>query len=269
MSSEHKLGLIAPPAGFVSAFPAAADKIPLLTWDQIEECAKSGTMDGHKKYGEQFVKRQQHNNCAGASAATMVMKTIYDRSGEFVNLSETYTYSRINGGHDSGSQLSEACDSIQNDGCCLHGTCGPDDIFRGRYDAKKADAEAARFRVAECYAIRTNVAEDTMWRAFWSALCLGFKVGVAIQAGGRFDQLDSHGICGVDGGQGNHAVHSDGIAWAGGQLVATSGNTWGTWGMRGRMNLIQKHFENTIGVHEHYAVRTAIDDPNNPMPSLR
>lgn len=268
MTDERKLGLIAPPAGFLSSFPSAAENIPALSWAEIEAVAKSGKMDGNKKYDERFVMYQRHNNCASASADTIVAKTIFDRSGEFVKLSDTYTYSWINGGHDQGSMLADACDSIQEHGVCLAESCGPDAIYRRLYDTKKADAEAARFKVRECYAIRTDVADDLMWRTFWTALCLGFKVGVAVQVGGRFDHLDSDGVCGVDGGQGNHAVHSDGIKWAG-RLLATSGNTWGTtWGMHGRMNLRQEHFEQTIGVHEHYAVRTAIDDPLHPMPKL-
>ncbi len=270
MSDDRKLGLIAPPEGFVSAFPLAADRIPVLSWEQIKDAAKSGEMDGSKKYGEQFVMHQQHNNCAGASATTTVMKTIFDRSGVFRKLSETYTYSLINGGRDSGSMLADACESIQRNGCCLVETCGPNAIFRNMYDTSRADKEAARFRVQECYSVRFTGDEDLMWRTFWSGLALGFKAGVAIQAGSRFDRVDSYGVAGLDNGGGNHAVHADGLAWINGELVATSGNTWGvSWGMRGRMNLRQAHFEQTIRVHEHYLIRTAIDDPNEPMPRLK
>lgn len=267
--TERKLGLIAPPAGFVSAFPSAAEKIPALSWDEIKDVAKSGVMDGHKKYDEQFVMAQRHNNCAGASASTMVAKTIFDRSGTFVKLSDSFVYSLINQGRDNGSKLADACDVIQQNGVCLAETCGPDAIFRKQYNTAKADAEAARFKVLECYAIRTDVDEDVMWRTFWTALCLGFKVGVAVQAGNSFDDVDGDGVCGVDRGGGNHAIHSDGIKLIGGKLIATSGNTWGLgFAMRGRMNLTQKHFEQTIGVHEHYAIRSAIDDPTETMPKI-
>lgn len=267
MTAERKLGLIKPPAGFVSAFSPASDVVPVLDWPTINLVAKNGKMDGHKRYGPEFVPYQRHNNCASAAADTIVMKTIYDRSGVFVKLSDTYTYSWINGGRDQGSMLADACESIQEHGVCLAESCGPDAIYRRQYDTAKADAEAARFKAAECYAIRRQSDIDEMWRQFWSALCVGFKIGVAVEVGARFENLDSNGICGVDRGQGNHAVHADGIAWAGGQLVATCGNSWGTtFGMQGRMNLIQQHFAETIGVHEHYAVRTAIDDPHAPFP---
>lgn len=268
MTEERLLGLIEPPAGFVSSFPSASTYLPLLDWDEIHAIAKSGTMDGHKKYDARFICRQRHNNCAGASARTMVMKTIYDTRGECVNLSDTFTYSLINGGRDQGSMLADACSSIQNRGVCLAESCGPDAIYRSQYQSAKADLEAKRFRVAECYAIRDTGDEQT-WLMLWSALALGWKVGVAVQAGGKFDDLDSNGICGVDRGRGNHAVHSDGLIEIGGKLIATSANTWGTsFGMSGRMNLRQEHFAETIGVHEHYVIRTALDDPKTTIPVL-
>lgn len=270
MSEELcKRGLIAPPDGFVSSFPAFASSVPLLEWDQIRAIAKSGTMDGRKKYDQRFVEAQRHNNCAGASAAVLVAKTIFDTRGEFVRLSNTFTYSLINGGRDQGSMLADACVSIQRDGVCTPQVCGPDDIYPAQYDKKKAHEEAKRFRVAECYAIRAGGDRDLMWRSFWSALALGWKVGVAVQAERNFDRLDKNGISGVDDGRGQHAVHADGIIEIGGDLIATAGNTWPlSWGINGRMNLRQQHFEQTIGTHEFFAARTAVDDPQKAIPVL-
>lgn len=264
---DHKLGLILPPPGFVSAFPSAADVVPLLSWDEITAVAKGGLMDGRKKYDERFVMYQRHNNCASAAADTILAKTIFDRTGQFVKLSDTYTYSWINGGHDNGSMLADAADSIQEHGVCLAEHCGPDAIYRRQYDTATADKEAGRFKAREVYAIRSTGSDDEDWRRFWSALCVGFKVAVAVQVGNHFDSSDSAGICGVDNGGGNHAVHSDGIAFESGKLVATSGNTWSTsWHQRGRMLLTQKHFEQCFSQHEFYAVRTSIDDPNQSIP---
>lgn len=270
MSDEIcKRGLIAPPVGFVSSFRPLSANIPLLEWDQIRAIAKSGTMDGRKKYDQRFVTVQRHNNCAGASAAVLVMKTIYDTRGEFVQLSNTFTYSLINGGRDQGSMLADACQSIQDVGVCTPQIVGPDDIYPAQYDKRKAHEEAKRFCVAECYAIRGGGDRDLLWRTFWSALALGWKIGVAVEAGGRFDRLDSNGICGVDNGGGNHAVHADGLVEIGGDLIATGGNTWPlSWGINGRMNMRQEHFEQTVGVHEFYAVRTAVDDPLKAIPVL-
>jgi len=161
--------------------------------------------------------------------------------------------------------LADAMLAIERKGVCLRDTCGPDDIYRERYDTAKADREAQRFKVLECYAIRErDLAGEELQRAFWTALCLGFKVGVAVQVGSRFDSLSSEGIAGVDRGSGNHAVHSFGITYAAGKLAAVSENTWGkNWGHSGRMLLTWDHFVQTIGVHSFYAARTAAEDPMN------
>ena len=205
-------GLLPPPPGFVSDCPplvGAGSPVRLLTWDTIRRVAASGKLDGVARYGRLFHDVQRHNNCAGNSASCILAKAIYDQRGDKVVLSGTYTYSLINGGHDSGAMLADAMRSIERDGVPLAKTVGSDAIFPHLYDRHKAAAEAQRFKARECYAIRPRdfTDADELQRAVWTALALGFKVGVAIQAGSRFDQLDRYGICGVDSGAGNHAVH--------------------------------------------------------------
>lgn len=272
MMTANLKGLLPPPPGFVSDCPplvGAGSPVRLLTWDTIRRVAASGKLDGVARYGRLFHDVQRHNNCAGNSASCILAKAIYDQRGDKVVLSGTYTYSLINGGHDSGAMLADAMRSIERDGVPLAKTVGRDDIFPHLYDRHKAAAEAQRFKARECYAIRPRdfTDADELQRAVWTALALGFKVGVAIQAGSRFDQLDRYGICGVDDGQGNHAVHADGIVMANGVLVATSENTWPlSWGDNGRMKLRWEHFRQTIGIHEFYAIRDVTDDPLGSKP---
>jgi hypothetical protein len=272
--AEKLTGLIEPPVGFVSSLPPLlgdGSPVTLLDWDEIEDVARSGRLDGRKKYGTRFHTEQRHNNCAGASASCVLAKAIYDQRGEVVPLSNSYTYSRINQGRDAGAMLADAMRDIEARGVCKAETCGPDAIFPSQYNRQKADAEATRFRARECYAIRPRDFDSTdeLKRAFWSALCLGFKAGIAIQAGDSFDTRQANGISGVDRGNGNHAVHCDGIVWIDRKPVATGQNTWfGTWNGDGRMLMEWAHFDQTIGVHEFYAVRTAIDDPQGQNPRL-
>lgn len=263
-----KRGLLPPPPGFVSSHKSLLGSdsgVDLMEWPEIIDIAKSGKMDGRKKYERLAVDMQKHNNCAGDSAAQIVRKSIFDLTGKDCDLSPAYTYSRINNNRDNGSMLADAMVSIERHGVCLRATCGPSQIFRSQYDTQRADNEAKRFIVQECYAIREQeFGKDELQRAFWTALCLGFKVGVAIEAGSRFDIISSDGIAGVDRGGGNHAVHSFGVAYISGRLAAVSENTWGkNWGRAGRMLLTWDHFEQTIGVHSFYAARTAAEDPLN------
>lgn len=266
-------GLIAPPSGFVSdcrSLLGAHSPAKLLTWDAIRKIAASGKRDGNFIYGTAFHVVQRHNNCAGASASRIVAKSIYDRSNSVVMLSDTYTYSLINGGHDNGSMLADAMQSIERDGVALATTVGPDAIFQRQYDYLRAREEAKRFRAAECYAIRPRdfSSLDDLQRAFWSALAQGFKVGVAVQAGANFDQVKAYGrVPGVDDGPGNHAVHCDGLTSVDGVLYATTENTWPMSLPNGsRIHLRWEHLKQTIGVHEFYAVRSAIDDPQGVNP---
>lgn len=272
---ERLKGLLLPPSNWPGSkappLLGAGSPVDLLDWSTIKRVAISGTLDGNKRYSLKFHSVQQHNNCAGASSSKIVAKTIYDARGAVLKLSDTYTYSLINGGRDQGSMLCDAMEAIETNGVCLAETCGPDAIFPRQYDRRKADEEAQRFRVAECYAIRRRdfATDDELQRAFWSALCLGFKVGVAIQAGNNFDTVNGDGVPGVDRGAGNHAIHADGIALVGGGIAATCENTW-PQSLRngGRINLRWSHFAETIGVHEFYAARTARGDSTDSRPKV-
>lgn len=273
-------GLIEPESGWQgSSHPAllsaaGAGGVELMGWDEIKEVAASGELDGRKRYGSSRVIRQLLNNCADASATRALEKAIYDsRGGKFVKLSPCYVYSLVNDGRDQGAMLYRVMEKIQTVGTCLETTVGPDVWHPSQYDQKAAKAEAARFKALECYAIRPRdfATRDDMWRGLFTALCRSFKLCVAIQAGRNFDRIDDEGICGVDNGRGNHAVHVDGIAMASeGDIVGTSENTWGVqWGRQGRMLLTTEHFEDTIGTHEFYAIRSVQPDPMDGRPKVR
>jgi hypothetical protein len=245
-----------------------------MDWAEIKDVASSGECDGRNRYGSRWVIRQRRNNCADASATRALAKAVYDsRGGKFVGLSPAYVYSLVNDGRDQGAMLYRVMDVIQTVGACLETTVGPDVWHPSQYDQRAAKTEAARFKALECYAIRPRdfATEDDLWRGLFTALCRGFKVCVAIQAGRNFDRIDGEGICGVDDGRGNHAVHADGIAMTNdGDIVATSENTWGVqWGRQGRMLLTTEHFEQTIGVHEFYAIRSVQPDPLDGRPKVR
>lgn len=267
------MGLLLPPPGFVSTM--AEPPFPLMTWDEIADIAKTGRMDGRQKYDPKtFAVMQRHNNCAGASASKIVMKTVFDTRGVLVKLSDCFTYSLINGGRDQGAHLDAAMLSIQRDGVPFAATVGPNDIYPSQYDRAKATKEAQRFRVAEGYVIRNGGDLDTTQRTLFTGLVLGFKAGVAVHVGSNFDDLDSDGVAGGDNGYGNHAVHADGVVWLnrGSKpidcLAGTGDNTWGlSYGDQGRMLLMWKrHFGQTYMNHSFYLIRTALDDSETPLP---
>lgn len=273
---ERLKGLMLPPSNWLGSMAppllGTGSPVELLPWSTIRAIALDGKHNGAERYGLRFHTVQRHNNCAGAAASKIVAKTIYDARGAILSLSDTYTYSLINGGRDQGSMLSDAMNAIESNGVCLAETCGPESIYPRQYDKRQAADEAERFRVTECYAIRRRdfANDDELQRALWTALCLGFKVGIACQCGNNFDTVNADGVPGVDRGYGNHALHADGIAFVGGGIVATVENTWPlSYRNGGRINLRWQHFAETVGVHEFYAARGARGDTKDERPKVK
>lgn len=255
----RKLGCLLPPAGRVCALPVFEDAAPQLTDAEIESIARSGVMDGRKKFDSSWIKDQKsHGSCNGFAGAEALSRARVRRGLERVDLSGAYLYSLINGGSDNGSMLVDGMEAIQH-GLATEATVGWDAIYPNRYDTAKAKAESDRFKAFECYQVRTL-------KGYWSALALGWDTVVAVHVGNRFMSLDSNGIAGVDSGPGNHAVCVDGLIWVNG-LTGTGANSWNlTYGAQGRMNLVEDHFRQTFPNHGFYAIRSTMDDPQGKNP---
>ena len=257
----RRLGCLLPPAGFVSALPAFEDRVPLLKDTEIQDIAKSGVMDGRKKFDPSFIKDQKsHGSCNGFAGAMALTRARIRRGLDRVDLSGAYLYSLINGGRDQGSMLDDGMQAIQERGVATADTVGWDAIYPSRYDRAKADAEAKRFRGFECYAVKTPA-------GLFSAAALGFDLVVAVHVGNRFMKVDSEGVAGVDNGPGNHAVGADGIVWAKGGPHLTGFNSWNrTYGADGRMLMGWDHFAQPFEHHVFYAIRSTGDDAGGTNP---
>lgn len=257
----RRMGCLLPPAGFVSSFPAFEDKIPLLEDADIKRIAQSGDADGRNKFDVTWIQDQRsHGSCNGFAGAMALSRARVRRGLERVTLSGAYLYSLINGGQDRGSALEDGMRALAERGCATLATVGWDAVFPSQYDRAKADAEAARFRAFECYAVKSL-------QGLWSALALGFDCVVAVHAGSNFMRVNSQGVAGVDNGPGNHAVLCDGLTWEGGELVGTGANSWNVnYGVNGRMGLRAAHFAQTFSRHVFFALRSTSDDPNGNNP---
>ena len=257
----RKLGCLLPPAGFVSSFPVFEDAVPQLSDLEVEDIAKSGVMDGRKKFDSTWIADQKsHGSCNGWAGAMALSRARVRRGLERVMLSGSYLYSLINGGSDNGSMLEDGMKTMQSRGIATAATVGWDQIYPSQYDRAKADAEAARFKGFECYAVKTK-------QGLFSAAALGFDVVVAVHVGNRFMNVDANGVAGADSGPGNHAVGADGIIWIGGRPYLTGFNSWNlSYGAQGRMNMGWEHFEQPFGYHVFYAIRSTGDDPSGHNP---
>lgn len=254
------LGCLLPPSGFVSAFPAFEDAVKPLSDAEIRDVAKSGDADGRKRFDSSWIQDQKsHGSCNGFAGAMALSRARVRRGLDRVILSGAYLYSLINGGRDQGSMLDDGMREMQARGIATQETVGWDAIYPSRYDRAKADAEAARFKGFECYAVKTPA-------GLFSAAAMNFDLVVAVHVASRFMRVDSDGVAGVDRGPGNHAVGADGLVWVNGPTL-TGFNSWNrSYGVDGRMLLTWDHFAGTLGNHVFYAIRSTGDDPQGSNP---
>jgi hypothetical protein len=250
------------PTTLATAFPLYEDAGPMLTDAQIESAAKSGACRGSTRFDASWIGNQRnHGSCNGFAGAKALQRARVRRGLTRVNLSGAYLYSLINGGRDGGSMLDDGMRTIQTRGVATEETVPWDRIYPSQYDRAKADAEAAKHKGLECYAVRTR-------QALFSALALGFDCVVAVHADNGFMQIDQDGVAGGGNGPGNHAVGADGLFWSArrNRPVADGYNSWATtYGVQGRMGLDwNAHFSPTTGNHVFYAIRSAIDGGEGP-----
>lgn len=259
----RRLGCLVPDPGFVSSLPVFGDHVEPLDNPTLKRIAQSQTSVGRTLFDRSFIKNQgSHGSCNGFAAASALTRARIRRGLKRVDLSGAYLYSLINGGRDQGSMLDDGMRALQSRGCATEATVKWNQIYPSKYDRTKANREAARHKAFECYQVRTGA-------ELWTALALGWDVVVAVHAGRNFDRIDGNGVAGVDRGNGNHAVMADGLLFAGGEIVADGVNSWGTgWGDRGRMLLRWSHFQQTIGIHSFYAIRSTTDGDDKP-PAVR
>lgn len=251
------------PASLSTAFPVYEDAGPMLTDEQVVAVAKLRSKHGGDRFGSGYIKNQRnHGSCQGFASAAAVTRARVRRGLARVDLSGAYAYSLVNGGRDQGSMLEDGMAACAAKGYATEATVGWDAIYPSRYDRAKADAEAARFRAFEVYAVRSAA-------GLFSALAGGFDCVVAVHADSEFMRLDARGVAQGGSGPGNHAVGCDDLWWDG-ELIAAGYNSWDvTYGFQGRMGLTwNRHFGPTTRYHVFYAIRSTSDDPQGDNPPV-
>lgn len=256
-------GLLMPAVPCTSALPTWEDRLPVWNEGDILRIAKEGTADKRNVFAGDWIKDQKnHGSCNGFAGAAALTRARVRRGLERVDLSGAYLYSLINGGRDQGSMLDDGMEALMKRGCATKATVAWNQIYPSQYDRAKADAEAARYKAFEAYAVKTLP-------GLWTALAAGWDCVVAVHAGNSFMRVGADGVVGVDNGPGNHAVAADGLYYSArlGELVAAGVNSWGlNYGTQGRMGLTASHFAQTMRFHVFYAIRSTTDDPEADNP---
>jgi len=220
---ERRLGSHMNPAGFVCAFPAFESVFETWSDDQIRAVITNPYRIPRRViFGPGWIQNQKsHGSCNGYALAGGLSKSRWLRGiQDKLLLSGAFPYSRMNGGRDNGSALSDGLQVIQKYGSCPE-TLVPWDMIYQRQQPSNAASEAAKHKGLICYAAGTI-------QGLRTGLAKGFVGIVAVHAGGNFQRINSQGIAGQDSGPGNHAVMIQDLCIVGGKEVFDMANSWGT-----------------------------------------
>lgn len=258
----RQLGLLKPPAGFVSALPRLEQTVPALALGELHSIAASGVADGRQKFDwvtGLIADQGSAGSCNGWAGARALTRARIRRGLSPVLLSGSYLYSLINGGRDNGSMLEDGMLTLQSRGCASDAVVSANEIYPSQYDRQKADHEASYYKAFECYAVETM-------EGLFTAAAIGFDLVVAVDVQSDFSKLDVNGFPHGGSGGGNHAVAADGMIAVNGELALTAYNSWGPrWGQNGRMLLTwSRHFVKTFHNHTFYAIRSSTDGNESP-----
>lgn len=213
---------------------------------------------GESHFDSSWTKDQNGwGKCASSAATYVVEKARYMRGQRRVELSDDYLYSLVNGGSDRGSTLGENMRAIMERGIATRSTVAHGDIYRNKYDARKADKEALRFRGHEAF---VTPGEQEVCAALLSRI----PVVIAIHVGRNWQKFDLRGVLIGDRGPGNHSEHLDDIRYnrQAGRFEFRKHSSHGTrYGDGGFCWIHYGHLGSVHSSHTKYALPGAIDDP--------
>lgn len=246
---------------------ALRDSIALLSESEVRAILDSkDRQTARERYGSDWILSQNGiGACNYYAMAGALERIMYDRSGVRTPLWAAAAYAREVKGRDRGSALSASFRDVQEKGVPPMSARGgtkehvvsPSSVPAAAYE------EGERFKGFEAYWVKTE--EEAV-----TALALGFKMVIALTAGGSYGRLDKYGVSGGGGGAGNHALCLDDVVYDRemGGFKLDQPNSWGkSWADGGRCFLTwSKHIAGPLRNHGAWALRSALDDPNGDNP---
>jgi hypothetical protein len=246
-------------------FPLFAASVVLYSMDEARKAVESDEFAfGRKLFDSTWVTYQNgFGSCAAYGGSSALAKARVLRGLPRVDLSGDYLYSLVNGGRDQGSLLERNMKAIVDNGVCKRETVKLGEIYRNKYDTKKADEEAARFKGFKLHAVPDEQSVVT-------ALARRIPVVMAIHVNGSWRNFDRDDVLAPCNGPGNHCEHLDDIkydtkrgcflfrkATSHGKDYSGDGYCWTTW---------KDHYRVSSQNHMFYAVASTLDDPQGDNP---
>ncbi len=179
---------------------------------------------------------------------------------EFVELSASFIYMRINGNRDAGSDPADAAGALE-DGTVPSSMCDENHIFKQQVDFAKLMTVAGRFSVSADDMYSCQSFEEVV-----TAAILGFPFWDTINVGNAFNNLDRNGIPPVSPGMGNHCTMGGEalVQLPNGDWALPHANSWGTgWGINGWYVMSEAHYDQQQQ-WQAIAIRVPKSDPMDP-----
>lgn len=249
---QFRLGLLPTPEETRKLFQVSS--FPTLPESEWEEISRRELFHKLGWYPDQI----NTSGCTGFSSDMCASKARVLAGQPAIKLSGAYTYSRINGGQDAGSNIGDALGSLMNNGSPSEASC---DVHENRnYIYRKNtvqfDEEASRFKLEVGFAV--NSVEQAV-----AAIQRGGILEFALRAGGKFGRLNSEGVSAFVPGGANHAVHADGLKKTNSHGWCLDCQTWTEdFADRSRWLWPIEYLEMTK-YQEMWAVFGMIDDPQD------
>lgn len=250
-------GLVAQPAR-TTGFPLLADRVPLLTDDQIRDVIHDSQRVAMRERFPQATwsrNQGQRGSCNGYAGARALSRARVLRGLEPVHLSGEYLYAAINGGRDQGSTLEDAFRWLQEHGVCREELV-PHEEYRFAWISEEAKRDAANFKGLELYAVDTA-------RELHSAIALGFQCVIAVHVDDDFTRVDAQGRVPPSHGVGNHAVMATDLYEIDGRFEIEFDFDWGRGVGHDGLGCVawESHLRQTVQNHYFYAIRSTSDGP--------
>lgn len=206
--------------------------------------------------GKQFIRSQgRRGSCNGYAIAKTIEKMRVARGLPHIPLSGEFIYAGLNGGRDRGSGLKPGEKFAEMTGTVPESMV-PHQEYLWRNIPESVKQQAHRFRGLECYAAPDE--ENLI-----AGLSAGFFAIIAVEFGGRMQQLNRDGIAGSHNGPGNHSVGADDIRLRNGRFEFDFVNSHGLqYGQEGRAWLTwDAHLAQPSRYHQFFLLRSTTDDP--------
>lgn len=204
---------------------------------------------------------QNGRGACNAFAWKEVVECLRDAEGQaHIPLSAWFLYAQINGGSDSGSNISDGATYLQSKGIALDSAV-PQGAYLLRQIPQAAYADIGRFTIADG---EWYVCED--FDDMVAAAICGFHLNASIYVGNDFNNLDADHCPPVHRGAGNHAITPGEALYMGrnGEPILKTRNHWTKdWGWNGWFGYRRGHQEYQ-SYYECIAVKSAGFDPQDP-----